>query len=172
VLKIAALLLLILCGSAEAKPRIYVLYGQGGAATSLGMVALADRLKAHGTVTRHNWNDYSAVAASIRKLPADTPVVLVGFSLGAGVTTWISNALPKRRIALIVAYDPSIWQPIQPARANVARLLLYRNVCPDLWGHATIAGKMVETTNVCTLHLVVPLDERLHRKTIAAIRRL
>jgi pimeloyl-ACP methyl ester carboxylesterase len=163
-----------LCGEVEAKPaRVFVFYGQGGIVTSPGMLALANRVKTLGAVvTTHNWDDYGSAVATIRKLPPDVPVVLIGYSLGAGVTTYISNSLPKRRIDLIVAYDPSIWQPQQRAGPNVKRLLLYRNGGFDLWGHARIPGAMVETTEVVMFHLAVQFSERLHAMTLEAIRKV
>jgi pimeloyl-ACP methyl ester carboxylesterase len=165
-----------LCGEVEAKPaRVFVFYGQGGIVTSPGMLALANQVKAldrQNVVTTHNWDDYGSAVAIIRKLPHDVPVVLIGYSLGAGVTTYISNSLPNRRIDLIVAYDPSIWQPQQRAGPNVKRLLLYRNGGLDLWGHARIPGAMVETTEVVMFHLAVQFSERLHSMTLAAIRKV
>jgi dienelactone hydrolase len=171
--RLLAALAIVLALSTEAPAaRIYVMYGQGGIVTSPGMLDLAGRLRKLGnTVTTHNWDDYNRIAADIRKLPASTPVVLVGFSLGAGSTTRVALGV-KRKIALAVAYDPSIWDRFPAAGKNIDRLLLYRNGGPDLWGHARIIGKQVETTEVFSFHLAVQFDERLHRKTIAAIRRL
>jgi pimeloyl-ACP methyl ester carboxylesterase len=165
-----------LCGEVEAKPaRVFVFYGQGGIVTSPGMLDLANRIKTldrQSVVTTHNWDDYGSAVTAIRKLPPDMPVVLIGYSLGAGVTTYVANSLPKRRIDLIVAYDPSIWQTQLPAGPNVKRLLLYRNGGFDLWGHARIPGAMVETTEVVMFHLAVQFDERLHAMTLAAVRKV
>jgi dienelactone hydrolase len=173
---LAAAVAIMLCGEVEAKPaRVFVFYGQGGIATSPGMLLLANRIKKldrESVVTTHNWHDYGRAVAAIRKLPPDVPVVLIGYSLGAGVTTYISNSVPKRRIDLIVAYDPSIWQTQQRAGPNVKRLLLYRNGGFDLWGHARIPGAMVETTQVTMFHLAVQFNKRLHAKTLAAVRKV
>jgi dienelactone hydrolase len=169
---LAALAIVLALSTDAIAARIYVMYGQGGIVTSPGMLDLAGRLRKLGnTVTTHNWDDYNRIAADIRKLPATTPVVLVGFSLGAGSTTRVAMGV-KRRIALAVAYDPSVWDRIPPAGKNIQRLLLYRNGGPDLWGHARIIGKQVETTEVYSFHLAVQFDERLHRKTIEAVRRI
>jgi dienelactone hydrolase len=170
---LAALSIVLALSTDALAARIYVMYGQGGVMTSPGMLQLAGRLRKLGhAVTTHNWDDYNRIAADIRKLPATTPVGLVGFSLGAGSTTRVALAVPKRRIALAVAYDPSVWDRFPPAGKNIQRLLLYRNGGPDLWGHARITGKQVETTEVYSFHLAVQFDERLHSKTIAAVRRL
>jgi pimeloyl-ACP methyl ester carboxylesterase len=170
---LAALAIVIALSTEALAARIYVMYGQGGILTSPGMLELADRLRKLGnTVTAHNWDDYNRIAADIRRLPASTPVVLIGFSLGAGSTTRVALGVPKRRIALAVAYDPSIWDRIPAAGKNIQRLLLYRNRGPDLWGHATITGKQVETTELYSFHMAVQFDERLHAKTITAVKRV
>jgi dienelactone hydrolase len=169
----AVAIAIALCGEVEAKPaRVFVMYGQGGILTSPGMLQLANRLKLDATVTTHNWDDYNRVAADIRRLPATTPVVLIGFSLGAGSITRVASAVPKRRIALAVAYDPSIWDRFPAAGKNIQRLLLYRNGGFDLWGHARIPGAMVETTEIVMFHLAVQFDERLHAMTLAAVRKV
>jgi pimeloyl-ACP methyl ester carboxylesterase len=153
--------------------RAFVLYGQGGVLTSFGMNGLANQIAALGAnVTRHNWDDTNNIIAAVKKLDPDEPVVLAGFSLGAGVLTWVSNALPKRRFDLLVAYDPSRWQQQHPPGPNVDRLLLYHNTQWDLWGNAKIPGRQVETTEVSTFHLAVQFDASLHAKTIEAIKRL
>jgi pimeloyl-ACP methyl ester carboxylesterase len=170
---LAALAIVIALSTEAFAARVYVMYGQGGVLTSPGMLQLAGRLRKLGnTVTTHNWDEYNRIAADIRKMPASTPVVLIGFSLGAGSTTRVALGVPKRRIALAVAYDPSIWDRIPAAGKNIQRLLLYRNGGPDLWGHATITGKQVETTDVYSMHLAVQFDERLHAKTINAVKRV
>jgi hypothetical protein len=153
--------------------RAFVLYGQGGLLTSFGMVGLANQIAALGVnVTRHNWDDTNNIIATVKKLDPDEPLVLAGFSLGAGVLTWVSNALPKRRFDLLVAYDPSRWQQQHPPGPNVGRMLVYHNTQWDLWGNAKIPGKQVETTEVSTFHLAVQFDSALHAKTIEAIKKV
>lgn len=157
------------------KVRAYVLYGQGAAKTSIGMVLLAGQLRKLDprlSVTQHNWKDYGTVVADIRRLPAQTPVVVVGYSLGANATTWISNAVPFRAIKLVVAYDPSIWSLVLPAGPNIERALLYHNNGPDPWGHARIFGLQVETTETLMPHLAVDFSNKLHSKTLDAVRRV
>lgn len=159
--------------AATAAPRAYVLLGQGSVVTSAGMIPLASDVRKLGVITTiHNWNAYGDVVASIRKLTTGTPVVIIGYSLGANATTWISNAVGKRKIALIVAYDPSIWSAVRPAGSNVNRLLLYRNGGPSPWGHARIPGSMVETTETLMPHLAVPFSARLHELTLKAVAKL
>lgn len=172
---VGALFAVLFAVSANAAPvRVYVMYGQGSYVTSPGMVTLANRIKALGgtVVTRHPWRRYGDVVSGIRRLPADQRIVVIGYSLGANATTWVSNAVPKRTIDLMVAYDPSIWAVVQPAGRNVKRMLLYHNNGPAPWGHARIAGPQVETTETWLPHLGVDLSAKLHAKTLAALRKV
>src|SRR5258708_3306770 len=93
-------------------PRVYVIYGQGDALTSGGMVKLAARLRQQwpkAQVTEHVWRTgIAAIVPDIRKLPKDQPVILIGYSLGANDVTMIANRIGSRAIELAVCYDPSV----------------------------------------------------------------
>jgi hypothetical protein len=161
--------------AAESGIRTYVLYGQGGQFMSRGMVGLATSLQkmdARLQVSVHEWKTYKDVAKDIAKLPPDTPIVLIGYSLGANATTWISNAMPSRIIRLIVAYDPTALAEVQPAGNNVRRVLLYHNNSSEPFGHARIRGPQVETVETRNSHLVLGNSEWLHKKTRAAVSRV
>jgi hypothetical protein len=165
-------------GTTEAAPpnvRAYVLYGQGGQVMAQGMEALAKSLQKIDPrlkVSTHVWKDHNSVAKDIAKLAADTPVILIGYSLGANATTWISNAVPSRTINLIVAYDPSVGSEVQPAGSNVRRLLLYHNTSFEPYGHARIRGPQVETTETRNSHFVIGNSAWLHAKTRAAVSKV
>lgn len=156
------------------RARVYVLTGQGGRATSGGIVQLANKLAEDKRllVSIHVWKNYNDVVRSIWTLPPGTPIIVIGYSLGANATTWISNATPLRQIDLVVAYDPSVLTVVSPAGPNVSRLLLYHNTSVGPYGHARIPGLQVETTETRMAHLRVDWSMALHRKTHAAIERV
>lgn len=174
----AAVALVIMLGkaaAAETKVRTYILYGQGGPFMSRGMEALAtslEKMDARLQVSVHEWKNHKAVARDIAKLPVETPVALIGYSLGANATTWISNAVPSRVIQLIVAYDPSVLAEVEPAGNNVRRVLLYHNNSAEPFGHARIKGPQVETTETRNSHLLIGNSQWLHQKTRAAVNRV
>ncbi len=170
-IRLLVVLLALFVTPAEAA-RIYVIYGQGGVITSMGMRSLASRLAQMPglTVSTHSWKYPNAIVDDIRRLPADEPVIIIGYSLGANATTWISRAIPRRAIALAVAYDPSIYSYVIPVGPNVKRMLVYHNNGSSRLGHARITGPQVETTEINEGHMSVDDDERLHAKTIAAVR--
>ena len=160
---------------APAEVRTYVLYGQGGRAWSYGIDKLADSLQEMNPrlrVSTHEWERHRQVAADIRKLPGDTPVILIGYSLGANATTWISNAVAPRAIDLIVAYDPSVKAKVERAGSNVRRVLLYHNNSLEPYGHARIPGPQVETTETRNSHLTLGNSAWLHGMTRAAVTKV
>jgi hypothetical protein len=159
-------------GRTISSARVYVIFGQGGTLTSTGMTRLVARLsEIRGlTVSSHDWfKGPNVIVNSIRKLPKGEPVILIGYSLGANATTWISHALPNREIALAIAYDPSIHSEVLPADGNVRRMLLYHNNGLSLWGHARIPGPQVETIEINEGHLSVDSDQQLHVRTLEAV---
>ena len=178
ILIIIAALLAGLSGPAQGAPpevRTYVLYGQGGGAWSYGIDKLADSLHEMSPrllVSTHEWERHRQVANDIRKLPADTPVILIGYSLGANATTWISNAVAPRAIELIIAYDPSVKAKVERAGSNVRRVLLYHNNSLEPYGHARIPGPQVETTETQNSHLTLGNSAWLRGKTHAAVAKV
>lgn len=168
----ALLCLIVRSEAAPPNVRAYVLYGQGGKTMSYGIEALAKSLEEMDPrmrVSTHVWEDYKDVAKDVRKLPSDTPVVIIGYSLGANATTWISDAVSPRNIDLIVAYDPSVRAEVKPAGSNVRRLLLYHNNSAEPFGHARIRGPQVETTETRNSHFTLGNSSWLHGKTRAAV---
>jgi hypothetical protein len=158
--------------AAPANLRVYVLSGQGGFIMSRGMEELAAGLRKMDRrlqVSTHEWKNHQDVAKDIGKLPVETPVVLIGHSLGANATTWISNDVPSRMIDLIVAYDPTKLAEVQPAGKNVRRVLLYHNNSAEPWGHARIQGPQVETVETKNSHLSIGSSSWLRGKTRAAV---
>jgi hypothetical protein len=157
----------------RSSPHVYILYALGGIPTSLGMVDLADRIKNLGdiTVSAYSWDAYNSVIADIAAQPPDAPVALIGYSLGANATSWIANSMPHRRIALLIAYDPSIWYPVSSLGDNVDRAILYHNNGIDPLGHARIKAPRLETIETWLPHVTVDFDESLHKHTVAAVER-
>ncbi len=170
-IRIAVVLMALLFAAPAEAARVYVIMGQGGSLTSGGMRGLAARIaQIPGMrVSVHKWKYPNVIVNDIRRLPRNERVVLVGYSLGANATTWISNGV-RRPIELAVAYDPSIFSYILPAPPNVKRFLLYHNNGRSGFGHARIVGPQVETVEISEGHLAVDYDQRLHARTIAAVR--
>lgn len=157
------------------RARIYVIYGQGGWLTSIGMSRLATRLAKLfplSVVTTHGWDDPNAIIADARQQPQGVPIILIGYSLGANCVTWVNQRAPGMPIALAVAYDPSVLSIVVNPTNAVKRLLLYHNVDNEPEGHAVFKGPQVETTTVNLWHLALCYNEALHLKTIDAVQKV
>lgn len=156
------------------RARIYVLYGQGGFMTSVGMWRLSRRIAAAwptSYVTTHSWKYPGAIVNDRRALPQGTykKIIVIGYSLGANSVTNIGQYM---LIDLAVAYDPSqLGQVIQPS-GNIKHMLLYHNTGTVGPGHLIFTGPQVERVDVNTSHLAVCYNEELHQKTLAAIGEL
>jgi hypothetical protein len=163
--------------TAEAKNvQVYMMYGQGGLVTSRGFLSLSrqirrlDRTRVH--IELLNWRWWANVPGKVQRDGRSKEIIVIGFSLGANATTWISNQLLWRRINLMVAYDPSIYAPTRPALLNVSRMLVYHNNGPSVFGHAYIRGFNVETYEVNMPHLQVENNQELHNITLDAVNRV
>lgn len=153
--------------------RVHVIYGQFGIITSFGMNILAQRIRAAfpaAVVKTWSWSDWSPIVDDILHNPKG-PVVLVGYSLGANCTTWVSSHI-NRLIDLAVCYDPSILAIVTQPGKNVKRLLLYHNTDIEPEGHARFVGPQVETTEISMPHLAICYSQALHAKTMAAIAKV
>ena len=156
------------------RARIYVIYGQGGFLTSMGMSQLAQRIaKMFPTsyITTHNWKYPSLISNDIKALPTliYKKIIVIGYSLGANSVTIVGQ---NHIIDLAICYDPSVLGAVVQPNSNIKRLLLYHNVDREPEGHLIFTGPQVERTDVSLWHLGVCYNEALHQKTLAAIASL
>lgn len=154
--------------------RVHVIYGQGGFVTSVGMYLLAKRIRAKypkAVVTTWNWYDDNLIVADIVKNP-DPKTMLIGYSLGANCTTWVTDRLGRKTFPLVVCYDPSRLSLVVQPDINIKRLLLYHNNGIEPEGHAMLTGPMVERYEINKLHLLICFDQFLHDRTMDAIDRV
>ena len=175
--RILVILLILLSSPAIAKDvQVYMMYGQGGIVTSRGFLSLSrqirrlDRNRIH--IELMNWRWWANLPGKVNRDGRSKEIIIIGFSLGANATTWVSNQLLWRRINLMVAYDPSIYAPTRPALLNVQRMLVYHNNGPSVFGHAYINGFNVETTEISMPHLQVENNQALHNQTLNAVSRV
>lgn len=155
---------------------IFIIYGQGGILTSYGISLLASRIAKtwpKAKVSTHGWKtSIIEIVPKINSLPESELIILIGYSLGANAVDWVSAAVPKREIALSVAYDPSVLSIVTQPGNNVKRLLLYHNNDIEPEGHAVYVGSQVETTQISMFHLAIDYSEMLHQKTLDAIKKV
>lgn len=173
----------------KAKKHVYLLLGglQGadGWVTSAGMYGLRSSLAAlpNVEVTTYNWQSYKQAADAIALLPEDDIVIVIGYSGGGHKATWLANGYsgvpgrywPRPRIDLMIVYDASPTWAMMPIHDNVKRAINYRSVTPmffGLGGGALVGNTEIETIDVSEQHLLVQVNQTLHQRTIAEVKKV
>ena len=110
---------------------VYILFGAGGAVYSGGLESkLATMLRAlPGNVHVPKVLNYGAwpiFVSAIKSIPLDHPVVLIGHSIGAAMTTHIAHKVYPRRIHLVVGYDCTMWSRQMPMPDNVDQVIEFK----------------------------------------------
>jgi hypothetical protein len=122
------------------------IYGAGGSMLDPvgGMATLMAKIAALGVVTPAvPWDEENieAVAAAVRKHPADALVMLIGDSCGANKAPWVAAAVAPRKIAYIGCIQASAYcnEGCPPIGANVGQALV---IFSD-WAHTGGLGVFV-----------------------------
>ena len=173
----------------RAKKHVFLLLGglQGadGWVTSAGMYGLRSSLKALPDVEliTYNWQSYKDAYDAIALLPPDDIVIVIGYSGGGHKATWLANGysgVPGRywgrpRIDLMVVYDASPTWAMMPIHDNVKRAINFRSVTPmffGLGGGALVGNTEIETVDLYENHLLVQVNQTLHQRTIAEVKKV
>jgi hypothetical protein len=120
------LLLMVAPASAESMTRVWGLYGYGDnwRGTSRGIDEIADQARTiPGVEWVHVFNYWqtSEVAAEIVASPADTKIVIYGYSCGANAMTTIARGLDgQRNIDTLAGIQQSLWCGGETLGGNVA----------------------------------------------------
>ena len=171
--------------------RVYLLYGGiwswDGFATSAGMGILATKLRAlpDVVVKSYAWADWqSAFNDQNREVQVQDKMIGIGYSGGGPHMTILANkmfTLQKQEIMdLMVLYDPSPQQWMQPVHKNVKRAFVFQNAAPTWFiyplGGAHLesgpGGPKIETQMINMNHVAVQYDTALHDRTVAMVKAL
>jgi hypothetical protein len=128
-----ALCCLLICSpaSAKTKPFVGILWPMFGPFLAVGLVELVAELKLRPdievrTYLHQNW---PALVEDLNHLPAGTRTLVVGYSLGANSTVFVSNKVDY--IDSIIALQPSMlsWNP--DLKGKVGRIVEIYNPKPE-----------------------------------------
>jgi len=112
-------------GNAESHPHVYLFRGLADV-FSTGMDTLADELNKHGVrATSHSHTDWKEIAdraAADYKAKKESPIILIGHSLGADAAMEMADYLGDKGVpvALVVPFDATQSFPVP---GNVARVV-------------------------------------------------
>jgi hypothetical protein len=165
------------------------LVGSDGSVTSAGMFQLAKMLGAlPGTKVRtYTWDKWVEAYKAILANEGKAKIVVVGYSGGGSRATWLANMPSKPQIDLMVNYDPSPKWQMKSVGSNVKRALCFHNTKPMMYmpgigalGGGQLVGNApsfdsrsghgpIETINIAEQHMLVQVDQSLHKRTIEAV---
>lgn len=134
------------------KALIEILEGLGGDYTSQGCVQMANTMSTWPgyKVNLRSWSDWGRAAKAISETPKDVPVMVVGYSNGGSMATYVPYTC-GRVIQKLIGLDPTVWIPPKVLPTNVMQAICLKNVNPfssfPPVGHA---GYEVQTGNKVT----------------------
>ncbi len=155
--------------------------GVDGPVSSAGMDSLARQLRGLNiniNTMVYNWGDTGSLLRDLANEPNDRKAILIGYSGGGSRATWVANSI-RHWIDLMVLYDPSPKWQMQPIGKNVRKAICYHNLNPmmpsfyGMLGGGLLTGSTkIEIVEISEQHLLVQADQRLHDRTLAAVKEL
>jgi hypothetical protein len=130
----------VLATGARAETLVVLLEGLGGRITSAGIVALQKELSAIPNTTAPSpigQSKWRSAVKLIEQQEAGTKIVLIGYSLGANNSTYITNKV--RHVDALIAIQPSLWGPSAAIGENVDKAIEIYN--PRFWRTAGLGAK-------------------------------
>lgn len=169
------------------------LWGWDGYASSPGLwLDLASALRNIGPnveVKVYTWTDWRRAVEDIQTAVGPQPasrggkpipkVVVIGYSGGGSRATYVANTLASSElhvdVDLLVVYDPSPADQMEPIGNNVRQAVAYENATPYFFGYG--GGRLTGTAPITEVtirewHMSVQFDQALHEQTVALVRRL
>ena len=134
--KILALALLFLfstgaaqaqCSAAQVPVRVFLMYGLVSNVLSSGMHDLMVKMNRVRNVnaTVHEWVSIPRITSEAAE--SKSAIVIGGHSIGANSAVSAAAQLEgKRRVALLLGFDPSSLAPLQSVPSNVVRAIAFR----------------------------------------------
>jgi hypothetical protein len=153
--------------------RVYLMYGLLSSLMSSGMSDLADKLNRIPNVKAsvHEWVSSSSLADDAANQNA--AIVFGGHSIGANAAVTAARELNgKRRVALILGFDPSSLAGLESVPPNVNRAIGFRQDHNPFGGNTLVAaapGTAVQNQFHDMNHIAIDKHAKIHAASIAAI---
>ena len=161
------------CATTQVPVRVYLMYGLLSSLMSSGMSDLVAKLNRIGGVKAsvHEWVSASSLAEDALKQNA--AVVFGGHSIGANAAVSAARDLNgKRRVALILGFDPSSLAGLGSVPSNVDRAIGFRQDHNPFGGNKLVADS--STTAVSNQyhdinHIAIDKHASIHAASINAV---
>ena len=161
------------CAGTQSPVRVYLMYGLLSSLMSSGMSDLTDKLNRIPGVKAsvHEWLSSGSIAEDALK--QNGAVVFGGHSIGANAAVTIARQLNgKRRVALILGFDPSSLAGLDAVPPNVDRAIGFRQDHNPFGGNKLVAassGTSVSNQFHDINHIAIDKHAQIHAASIAAV---
>ncbi len=153
--------------------RVYLMYGLLSSLMSSGMSDLTAKLNRLPNVRAsvHEWVSSSSLAEDAARQNA--AIVFGGHSIGANAAVSAARQLDgKRRVALILGFDPSSLAALERVPPNVDRAIGFRQDHNPFGGNTLVAasGNTVVSNQFHDMnHIAIDKHAKIHSASISAV---
>ena len=157
------------CAATRVPVRVYLMYGLVSGVLSSGMADLARKMNGIKNVTAsvHEWGEASFIAA--RASAEKSAIVIGGHSIGANSAVSAAR-MTKKRVAVLLAFDPSSMGPIEAVPPNVSSALLFTQQGNPFGGGALPSGgRPVSRYNDNLGHVEIDKFPKYHAIAMSAV---
>jgi hypothetical protein len=161
------------CAATSVPVRVYLMYGLVSAAMSGGMSDLVGKMNKIQNVkaTVHEWTSASSIASDAANQNA--AIVIGGHSIGANTAVSAAEQLNgKKRVALILGFDPSSLSSLAAVPSNVDRAIGFRQDHNPFGGNKLVAasgGTSVQNIFRDMNHIAIDKNDEIHRISMQAV---
>lgn len=161
------------CAATQVPVRVYLMYGLVSGLMSSGMSDLVGKLNRIKNVKAsvHEWLESGSIASDAEKQNA--AIVIGGHSIGANAAVTAARHLNgKKRVALLLGFDPSSLSSLEAVPPNVSRAIGFRQDHNPFGGNKLVAAS--GSTSVSNIfrdlnHIAIDKNDEIHRISINAV---
>ena len=161
------------CAAAQVPVRVYLMYGLVSGVMSSGMSDLVGKMnKIQGVkATVHEWLESGSIASDASNQNA--AIVIGGHSIGANAAVTAARQMNgKKRVALILGFDPSSLSSLEAVPTNVNRAIGFRQDSNPFGGNKLVAAS--GSTAVSNIyrdlnHIAIDKNDEIHRISMQAV---
>jgi hypothetical protein len=161
------------CAATAVPVRVYLMYGLVSGLMSSGMsdlVAKMNRIK-NVRASVHEWLESGGIASDAAGQNA--AIVIGGHSIGANAAVSAARQLNgKKRVALILGFDPSSLSSLEAVPPNVNRAIGFRQDHNPFGGNTLVAasgGTAVQNIYRDMNHIAIDKNDEIHRISMSAV---
>jgi hypothetical protein len=161
------------CSAAQVPVRVYLMYGLVSGLMSSGMSDLVAKFNRIGNVKAsvHEWLESGSIASDAAKQNA--AIVIGGHSIGANAAVSAARQLQgKKRVALLLGFDPSSLSSLEAVPSNVSRAIGFRQDSNPFGGNKLVAasgGTSVSNIFRNLNHIAIDKNDEIHAISIRAV---